>query len=125
MCNQDRRKGHLFVLSWARVQRVCRGSVCCRCWVEYFIVISFSDLFYAKGCVNYSIGTELASKIASAVNPMTYISNIENSIFVPDVTENNVWNVIAQLNNSSAWWDHFPAIVAKQCIPALVAQWFV
>ena len=63
-----------------------------------------------------SIGTELASKITSTVNPMTYISNIENSIFVPDVTENDVWNVIAQLKNSSAGWDHFPAIVAKQCI---------
>ena len=63
-----------------------------------------------------SIGTELASKITSTVYPMTYISNIENSIFVPDVTENDVWNVIAQLKNSSAGWDHFPAIVAKQCI---------
>ena len=63
-----------------------------------------------------SIGTELASKITSTLNPMTYISNIENSIFVPDVTENDVWNVIAQLKNSSAGWDHFPAIVAKQCI---------
>ena len=62
-----------------------------------------------------SIGTELASKITSTVNPMTYISNIENtySIFVPDVTENDVWNVIAQLKNSSAGWDHFPATVAK------------
>ena len=63
-----------------------------------------------------SIGTDLASKITSTVNPMTYISNIENSIFVRDVTENDVWNVIAQLKNSSAGWDHFPAIVAKQCI---------
>ena len=35
---------------------------------------------------------------------------------MPDVTENDVWNVIAQLKNSSAGWDHFPAIVAKQCI---------
>ena len=63
-----------------------------------------------------SIGTELASKITSTLNPMTYISNIEKRIFVPDVTENDVWNVIAQLKNSSAGWDHFPAIVAKQCI---------
>ena len=63
-----------------------------------------------------SIDTELASKITSTLNPMTYISNIENSIFVPDVTENDVWNVIAQLKNSSAGWNHFPAIVAKQCI---------
>ena len=63
-----------------------------------------------------SIDTELASKITSTLNPMTYISNIENSIFVPDVTENDVWNVIVQLKNSSAGWDHFPAIVAKQCI---------
>ena len=58
----------------------------------------------------------MASKITSTLNPMTYISNIENSIFVPDVTDNDVWNVIAQLKNSSAGWDHFPAIVAKQCI---------
>ena len=49
-----------------------------------------------------SIDTKLASKITSIVNPMTYISNIENSIFVPDVTENDVWNVIAQLKNSSS-----------------------
>ena len=58
----------------------------------------------------------MTNKITSTVNPMTYISNIENSIFVPDVTENDVWNVIAQLKNSSAGWDHFPAIVAKQRI---------
>ena len=41
-----------------------------------------------------SIGTDLANKITGTVNPMIYISNIENSIFVPDVTENDVWNVI-------------------------------
>ena len=52
-----------------------------------------------------SIGTDLANKIISTVNPMTYISNIQNSIFVPDVTENDVWNVIAQLKNSPAGWD--------------------
>ena len=38
--------------------------------------------------------TEFAIKITSIVNPMAYISNIKNSIFVPDVTENNVWIVI-------------------------------
>ena len=59
-----------------------------------------------------SICTDLANKITSTVNPMTYISNIENSIFVPDVTENDVWNLKAQLKNSSAGWDHFPAIIA-------------
>ena len=27
LCRYERRKGDLFVLSWARVRRVCRGSV--------------------------------------------------------------------------------------------------
>ena len=58
----------------------------------------------------------MASKITSTVNPMTYITNIEHSMFVPGVTENDAWNVIAQLKNSPAGWDHFPAIVAKKCI---------
>ena len=46
----DRRKGDLFVLSWARVRRVCRGSVLFSAadlrWVcaQYFVVVSYSEV---------------------------------------------------------------------------------
>ena len=49
------------------------------------IANAFNNFF-----ASIAIATELASKITSTVNPMAYISNIENSIFVPDVTENDV-----------------------------------
>ena len=49
------------------------------------IANAFNNFF-----ASIAIATELASKITSTVNSMAYISNIENSIFVPDVTENDV-----------------------------------
>ena len=48
LCIYDRRKGDLFVLSWARVRRVCRGkfSSVLLSWVcaQYFVIVSCSEV---------------------------------------------------------------------------------
>ena len=51
----------------------------------------------AKAFNNYftEIGPNLASKIISRVNPMSYISSsIENSIFLPHIDENEISTII-------------------------------
>ena len=42
-CKYDLRKGDLFVLSWARVQRVRRGRVANVWWrcAQYFVIASY------------------------------------------------------------------------------------
>ena len=43
LCKYDLRKGYLFVLSWARVRRVRRGSLFRAVWwrcVQYFVMAS-------------------------------------------------------------------------------------
>ena len=46
LCKYDLRKGDLFVLSWARVRRVRRGSISSEllvCWwrcAQYFVIAS-------------------------------------------------------------------------------------
>ena len=44
-----------------------------------------------------SIGAELSDSISSNVNPMSYVSYVENSMFMPDLKECEVRDVILQL----------------------------
>ena len=47
------------------------------------------------------IGPKLASEIASLTSPMSYITNIADSIFIPEISHVEVRNVALTLRNSS------------------------
>ena len=67
-----------------------------------------------------SIGSLLAKKIKSDVNPLLYVDNNVNSIATFEVTSNRVRNVILSLNNSSSGHDELPPFVAKFCIEEFI-----
>ena len=54
LCKYDLRKGDLFVLRWARVRRVCLGSVSSVVFIGggvYYFIFSFYEVFYDYGGV--------------------------------------------------------------------------
>ena len=58
----------------------------------------------------------MANKIpTSTINPLSYVKNVPNSIVIEDVSEQEVYDIIKSLSNSSAGWDEFPLSIAKQC----------
>ena len=73
-----------------------------------------------KAFNNYftEIGPNLASKIISGVNPMSYISSsIENSMFLPHIYEIEISTII---KNSSPGWDNIPPVLLKSCITSYI-----
>ena len=67
-----------------------------------------------------SIGPELAKDIHFDINPLNYVSSINNSIAIFDVSCAEVINVIHSLNNSSAGYDEFPTFAAKLCVESFI-----
>ena len=63
-----------------------------------------------------SIGAELSDSISSNVNSMSYVSYVENGMFMPDLKEYEVRDVILQLKNTSAGWDNVPTSIGKKCV---------
>ena len=51
---------------------------------------------------------------------MSYVTPCNNSIVIPPVTLAEVKQTILSLKNSSAAWDQFPALVAKQSIESYI-----
>ena len=77
----------------------------------------------AKAFNNYftEIGPNLASKIKSRVNPMSYISSsIENSMFLPHIDETEISTIIKNIKNSSSGWDNIPPVLLKSCITSYI-----
>ena len=62
-----------------------------------------------------SIDAELSDSISSNVNPMPYVSYVDNSMFMSDLKECKVRDVILQLKNTSAGWDNLPTSIGKKC----------
>ena len=68
-----------------------------------------------------SIGSELAGNITSSINPLSYLKSVQNSMFMPKVSENEVKNIIMSFKNSAAGWDNVPTFVAKQCVDSYIS----
>ena len=68
-----------------------------------------------KICLNYTRSCAFAQKAKFYALKMLKEQNLTHPKAAKLATL-DVWNVIAQLKKSSAGWDHFSAIVAKQCI---------
>ena len=56
---------------------------------------------------------KLASEITSLTSPMPYITNITDSIFIPEISHVEVRNVVNTLRNSSHGWDEISAGIYK------------
>ena len=52
---------------------------------------------------------------------MSYVSYVEDSMFMPDLKECEVRDVILQLKNTSAGWDNFPTSIGKKCVDGYLA----
>ena len=74
------------------------------------IVTAFNDYFV-------DIGPQLASRINSDVNPMSYISaDSKKSIVIPYGTEYEITTILSGINNSSPGWDNIPSAILKPFI---------
>ena len=63
------------------------------------------------------VGPRLANNISSSINPMSYLTNhVDNSIYMPEITEREVITVICSLTNSSPGWNNIPAKLLKPYI---------
>ena len=48
---------------------------------------------------------------------MSYLSsNIENSMFLPHIDENEISTIIKNIENSSPGWDSLPPVSFKSCL---------
>ena len=81
---------------------------------SYEISNAFNNFFV-------SIGPKLASNIHSSINPLAYIIPVQNSMHMPELSKNDVKNIILSLKNSAAGWDNFPTFMAKQCIDGYIS----
>ena len=59
------------------------------------IANAFNDYFV-------SIGAELSKNITSTIDPLSFVTPIQSSMFMPELSENKVKTVILNLNNSAA-----------------------
>ena len=73
------------------------------------ITNSFNEFFLL-------VGPTLADNSLCITNSLSYINNCSNSIVIHPVTVAEVKHTILSMKNSSAVWNDFPALVAKQSI---------
>ena len=67
------------------------------------------------------IGPKLPSTIKKGINPMSYLSsNIENSMFLPHIDENEIPIIIKNIKNGSPGWDNLPPVLFKLCISSFI-----
>ena len=80
------------------------------------------SLDIANGFNNFfvSIGSKLAKDLTSDVDPLSYVDYNMNSIVTPEISCNQVREVINSLNNSSSCHDELPPYVAKTCMEGLI-----
>ena len=63
-----------------------------------------------------SIGRKLSKEIVSTVSTLSYVNQVNNSIFIDEVSVTEVRTTILSLTNSTPGWDEFPTFVAKKRI---------
>ena len=80
-------------------------------------------LTIANAFNNYfvDIGPTLANKITQSANPIDYVKQQKNSIFIPNIEESEVKNIITQLKHSSPGWDELPTSIFKPATEAYIS----
>lgn len=67
-----------------------------------------------------NIGNSLSHNVTSHVDPLNNITPSLNSMFLPQITEGEIINILSAMKNSSAGWDGISGSIVKQCIPEYV-----
>ena len=67
-----------------------------------------------------NIGKSLAQQITSTINPLSYIDTNIHSIYIPDISKNEIITVINTLKNSAPGNDEMPASILKHCIETYI-----
>ena len=62
------------------------------------------------------IGPKLTRNLNSSINPLSYLDNNTNSIFFPEISQNEILGTVNSLKNISAGWDHIPTFIAKRSL---------
>ena len=79
--------------------------------------------FISEAFNNYftEIRPKVASKIKKRINLMSCLSsNIENSMFLPRIDENEISTMIKNIINSSPGWDNLHPVLFKSCISSFI-----
>ena len=101
------------------IATTCRSGILRLTISDHYAVFCINNSLEIANCFNdyfVSVGPDLFKDIVSTTNPMSYINNCSNSIVLPPVTLAEVRQTVMSMKNSSAGWDEFPALVAKQSI---------
>ena len=73
-----------------------------------------------------SIGTELSDSISSNVNLMSYVSYVENSMFMADLKERmRRQGCHITVENTSAGWDNLPTSIVEKCVDGYLASFYI
>ena len=63
-----------------------------------------------------NVGSNLAEHIISDGNPLSYVSHNHHTLFIPNIEEIEIKNIISNLKNTAAGHDDFPACsIMKEC----------
>ena len=64
-----------------------------------------------------NVGSSLANKINCTVDPILYAQRHVNNIYITEVSESEIRNIIQDLKNSEAGYDELPSsILVKTCV---------
>ena len=61
-----------------------------------------------------TIGAELSKKITNIIDPLSFVTLLQNSMFMPELSEKFIRTDILDLKNNVAGCDNFPTFVAKK-----------
>ena len=92
-----------------------------KCIVNNSIISDKREIANAFNNYFTSIGSTLASSMTSNTNPMSYINIVELTLYMANVSNNDVRSVIHGLKNSSSNWNGLSAYIGKQCVGGFIA----
>ena len=62
-----------------------------------------------------NVGSNLAEHIISDRNPLSYVSHNHHTLFIPNIEEIEIKNIISNLKNTAAGHDDLPGSIMKEC----------
>ena len=80
-------------------------------FTDHKIIANSFNVFFTNVC------SSLANNINCTVDPLLYAQNHVNNIYITEVSESEIKNIIQDLKNSAAGYDELPAsILVKTCV---------
>ena len=61
------------------------------------------------------VGSNLAEQIISDINPLSYVNHNHHTLFIPNIEEIEIKNIILTLKNTAAGHDDLPGSIMKEC----------